>query len=42
MPADFGLDGTRIIGILNMDIALEQVNDREIGGGLALGHRGAL
>jgi hypothetical protein len=37
-----GPDGARVIAVVHMTIALEQVHDREIGRGFAVGHRGAL
>ena len=35
-------DGTRVIAVVHMTIALEQVNDGEIGRGFAVGHGGTL
>ena len=35
-------DGARLIGVLDVDIALQQVDDREVRGGLTIGHRGTL
>jgi hypothetical protein len=42
LPGQLGPDGARVVALLDMGIALEQVNNREIGRGLAIGHRGAL
>jgi hypothetical protein len=39
LPGDLGSHSTRLIGVLDMGIALEQVHDWEIGAGLAVGHR---
>ena len=38
LPGDLGADGARLIGVLDVDVALEQVHDREVRGGLAVGH----
>src|SRR5262249_47710424 len=40
LPGDLGTDGARLIPLLDMRIALEQVNDREIWRSFAIGHRG--
>jgi hypothetical protein len=42
LPRHLGADGAGLIAVLHMRIALEQVQHRHIGGGLAVGHRGAL
>ena len=42
LPGDLGPHGARLIGVLDVDVALEQVHDREVGGRLAVGHRGTL
>src|SRR5262245_9423936 len=41
LAGDLGPDGTRIVVLLHMAVTPEQVNDREIGGRLAVGDRGA-
>jgi hypothetical protein len=40
LPGDLGPDGAWLIAVLDMRIALEQVNDREVRRGFAIGHRG--
>jgi len=40
LPGDLGSDGARLLPVLNMRIALEQINDREVRRGFAIGHRG--
>ena len=42
LPRDLGPDGARVIAVVHMAVALEQVDDGEVGRGLAVGHRGAL
>ena len=42
LPGHLGPDGAGVVAVLDMAVALEQVDDREIGRGLAVGHRGAL
>ena len=42
LPGDPGPHGTRLIRVLDVDVALEQVNDRKVGRRLAVGHRGTL
>ena len=42
LPGDLGPDGARVIAVVDMAVALEQVDDGEVGRGLAVGHRGAL
>ncbi len=41
LPGHLGPDGARVIVLLHVAVALEQVDDREVGRGLAVGHRGA-
>ena len=40
LARDLGTDGARVVSVLNVGIALEQVNDREVRRGSAVGHRG--
>src|SRR5262249_5498413 len=42
LPRYLGPDGAGVVALLDMGIALEQVNHREIWRGLAIGHRGTL
>src|SRR5262245_32839207 len=41
VSSDLGPDGARVIAILDVDIALQQVHNREVGGGLAVRYRGS-
>ena len=41
LPGDLGPDGPRVVVLLHVAVALEQVNHREVRRGLAIGHRGA-
>ena len=38
LPGDFGSHGARLVSVLDVDIALEQVHDREVGRRFAVGH----
>ena len=42
LPGDLGPDGARLVPVVHMAVALEQVDHGEIGRGFAVGHRGAL
>ena len=42
LPGDLGPDGAGVVALLDVAVALEQVDDGEVGRGLAVGHRGAL
>ena len=42
LPGDLGPDGARVVTLLDVGIALEQFDHREIGRGFAIGHRGTL
>ena len=42
LPGHFGPDGAGVIAVLHLDIALQQVEHREVRRGFAIGHRGAL
>ena len=42
LPGHLGADGARVVAVLDVAVALEQVEHREVGRGLAVGHRGAL
>ena len=41
LPGHLGADGARVVVLLHMAVALEQVDDREVGRRLAIRHRGA-
>ena len=41
LPRDLGADGARLVAVLHVAIAPEQVNDREVRGGFTVGHRHA-
>ena len=41
LPGDLGPHSAHVVGLLDMAVALEQVKDREVGRGFAVGHRGA-
>ena len=41
LPGDLGTDGARVVMLLHMAVALEQVDDREVRRRLAIRHRGA-
>ena len=42
LAGDLGPDGARVIAVVHMAVAFQQVNDGEVGRGLAVGHRGTL
>ena len=42
LPGDLGPDGAGVVAVLDVAVALEQVDDGEVGRGFAIGHRGAL
>ena len=42
LPGQLGAQGAHVIAILNVGIVLEQLDHWEVGGGLAVGHRGTL
>ena len=42
LSGDLGTYGAGVVAVLHMAITLEQVEHREVGGGFAVGHRGAL
>ena len=42
LPGHLSANGAGVVVLLDVGVALEQVNDREIRGGLAIGDRGAL
>ena len=42
LPGDLGPDGAYVVAVVGMAVALQQVDDGELGRGLAVGHRGAL
>jgi hypothetical protein len=42
VPRDVGPDGTRLVPVLDVQIALEQIDDRDIGRGFPIRDRGTL
>ena len=42
LPGDPGADGAGVVAVLDAGVALEEVDDREVGRGFAIRHRGAL
>ena len=42
VPSDLGPDRAEVVAVLNMTVGFEQVTDRQVGRGLAVGHRTTL